>query len=233
MPAENPHRPPPPPAGDHPNDARERWNRRWAQRGVRTLVRPPAAWLAGSRALVLEARGRRALDVACGDGRNAIYLARLGFAVDAVDISDVAIAGLREAAAEAGLPITARRLDLEHARLPIGDYDVVVTINYLQRDLFGSLAAALAPGGVLVAETFTRAHARKLGQPLSERYLLAPGELRRAFRGLRLLRYREGIRDDGGGPRGVAGLVAGRRDVAPPAPRDGGADAPGAAGTRR
>jgi tellurite methyltransferase len=192
------------------DDERERWNRRWSERGVDPLGRPPSGWLAENRWLLLQPAGRRALDVACGDGRNAVYLAGLGFSVDAIDISDVAIGGLGVAARAAGLAIDARRVDLGQAPLPVARYDVVVTINYLQRDLFPALAAALLPGGILIAETFTRAHVTTLGGRLSEQFLLGPGELRTAFAQLRLLRYREGVRGDADRPRAVAGLVARR-----------------------
>jgi tellurite methyltransferase len=203
--------------GDGP-DARERWNRRWSERGVRPLQRAPAQWLVENARMLPGAGGRRALDVACGDGRNAVYLARRGFAVDAVDVSDVAIGGLRAAAGEAGLAITATRLDLEQTPLPADRYDVVVQINYLQRALFGSLVAALAPGGVLVAETFTRAHVERLGGRLDDRFLLRPGELLTACAPLRLLRYREGITGSPDRRKAVASLVSQRPAGSRPPP---------------
>jgi tellurite methyltransferase len=152
--------------------------------------------------------GRRALDLACGDGRNAAYLASRGFTVDAVDISDVAIDALRAAASRHGLAVNALRLDLELDPLPGTDYDVIVQINYLQRSLFGALGQALSPGGVLIVETVTRIHAEELGNAFDPRFLLAPGELRTAFRDLDMLRYEEGMVERSGRPRAVAGLVA-------------------------
>jgi SAM-dependent methyltransferase len=155
-----------------------------------------------------------------------VYLARLGFAVDACDVSDVAIDGLRAASREAGLAITATRMDLEHEPLPGDRYDVIVQINYLQRALFASLVAALAPGGVLVAETFTRAHVARLGGRLDDRFLLRPGELLAACAPLRLLRYRQGITGDADRRKAVASLVSERpasswraRQTPVPAPR--------------
>jgi 2-polyprenyl-3-methyl-5-hydroxy-6-metoxy-1,4-benzoquinol methylase len=189
---------------------RERWNRRYAERGLTPFPDRPSEWLAENRDLLAGPGGRRALDVACGDGRNAVYLAQLGFAVDAVDVSDVAVSALRAAALERGLNVDARRLDLEVETLPVARYDVVVQINYLQRDLFGALAQALVPGGLLVLETVTRAHVDELGKVFDARFVLDDNELLRSFPELRVRHYREGITDRGGRPRGVASLVAER-----------------------
>jgi tellurite methyltransferase len=190
--------------------ARDLWNRRWTERGRRALEHDPGAWLVQSRPLLPTAPGRLALDVACGDGRNAGYLARLGFVVDAVDISDVAVAAVRAAATELALPVRARRVDLEQATLPAARYDLIVQLNYLQRDLFGALAEALRPGGVLVMETFTRAHIEQLHREMDLRFVLERDELRTAFPSLDVLRYRESITTDATSPRAVAGLVAQR-----------------------
>src|SRR4051794_32227091 len=88
--------------------ARERWNARHRDAGVAD----PAEWVLSHRR-VLEARlPGRALDVACGVGRHAVFLAELGFHVDAVDVSDVAVARVRAVADERRLPIIAMRADL-------------------------------------------------------------------------------------------------------------------------
>ena len=133
--------------------ARERWNRRYTERGFVPFPDRPAEWLVENRAVLTGPGGRRALDLACGDGRNALFLAQLGFDVVAVDVSDVAINALRKAAVNRGLAVDARRVDLEDEALPGDRYDVIVQINYLQRDLFGSLARALTSGGILIVET--------------------------------------------------------------------------------
>ncbi len=141
----------------------------------------------------------RALDVACGRGRNALELARMGFRVDAVDCDRDALAEVAGRAAAEGLAVQAIERDLEREpNLPQPPYRVIVNINFLQRTLVGPLVAALAPGGLLLFETFTRACTR----PMRPGYLLEPNELLRAFADLTVLRYREGP---------VAGLVA-RRD---------------------
>jgi tellurite methyltransferase len=191
---------------------RERWNHRYAERGVHPFADAPAEWLAANRDLLAGGPGRRALDVACGDGRNSAYLAGMGFAVDAVDISDTVIDALRAAAASLELPVTAWRLDLERDPLPSGPYDVIAQLNYLQRSLFEALADALAPGGLLIVETVTRAHADQLGNRFDPRFLLEPGELLTAFGDLDVLRYEEGIVERSGRPRAVASLTARRLD---------------------
>jgi SAM-dependent methyltransferase len=190
--------------------SRERWNARYDAGSFEPFPAEPAEWLVEHRELLGAGAGRTAIDVACGDGRNARALAELGFAVDAVDVSDVAIARLRAAAAETGLRVDACALDLEHDAPPPDAYDVVVCMNYLQRDLFGALGAALRPGGLLLYETFSRAHVEELGRAFNPAFVLGRNELLRAFGDLHVLHYREGVAERRGGPRGVASLVARR-----------------------
>jgi tellurite methyltransferase len=197
-----------------PPGPRERWNRRYAERGVSAFPEAPAQWLVENRAVLSSTDGRRALDVACGDGRNAAYLAQLGFDVDAVDISDVVIATLEAAAIDRQLAVTPCRIDLERDPLPGSDYDVIVQLSYLQRSLFEPLARALAPGGILVVETVTRAHVEELGNHFDPRFLLERGELLASFPDLEVLRYEEGVAERSGRPRAVASLVARRRIAA-------------------
>jgi SAM-dependent methyltransferase len=190
--------------------AGERWNVRYTQ-DFRPFPDAPAPWLVAHRALLTG--GGRGLDVACGDGRNALYLAQHGYAVDAVDASDVAVEALRAAAQERDLAITPLVVDLEQEPLPAGRYDVIVTMNFLQRDLFGPLQDALAPGGLLFYETLGQAHVTLLGRSFNPAYLLQDGELPRAFPGLEVVEYFEGVAERSGAPRGIGAIVA-RRPVA-------------------
>jgi tellurite methyltransferase len=197
------------------SDARENWNRRYSEQEFEPFPDRPSEWLVENRELIERVgrsghRPRLALDVACGSGRNARYLAELGFAVDAVDVSDVAVAALRAAADERGLAVDARRIDLETEPLPVGRYDVIVQLNYLQRDLFGALERALTPGGILLVETVARAHVDELGNRFDPRFVLADNELLHAFPDLLVRHYREGVAERAGKPRGVASLVAER-----------------------
>jgi tellurite methyltransferase len=199
---------------DDEDPARERWNARYSGPEFEPFPDAPAEWLVENRALIeglrTPERVPRALDVACGDGRNARWLAELGFAVDAVDVSDVAIGALRLAAEARELSVEARVFDATQDALPVEEYDVVVVVHFLQRDVFGSLQAALRPGGVLLYETFTRDHVDVLGSSFNPAYLLDPNELLHAFAGLHVRHYREGIVGRGAHRSAVASLVAQR-----------------------
>jgi SAM-dependent methyltransferase len=189
-------------------NSRDRWNERYARPDRPWLPETPSEWLVAHEGLL--DGGGRALDVACGDGRNALYLAQLGYMVDAIDVSDVAIDALRAAVEARGLTmtITPRVVDLEHEPLPAGPYDVIVMANFLQRDLHEPLQDALAPGGLLVFETLARCHVDELGHSFNPEYLVAPGELPRAFGRLEVVDHHEGVAERSGQPRGVAGIVA-------------------------
>jgi len=126
----------------------------------------------------------RALDVACGAGRNAIHLAQQGWQVRAVDGSAAAIETLRSRAVV--LPIQTEVVDLQREKLAIetGAYDLIVDSYYLQRDLFPALKRGLCKGGVLIAIVHT-------GEPATPRRAAA-GELRSWFEGWEILHYYEG-----------------------------------------
>jgi SAM-dependent methyltransferase len=124
---------------------------------------------------------RRAFDVAMGRGRYAVELARAGFRTFGVDIKIDAVRDAVASAAAAGARLHAWCADLTRHPLPIARFDLVLVSRYLQRDLFEALQASVAPGGVVVYETFTTAQ-RALGTgPKSPDHLLEPGELRGRF----------------------------------------------------
>lgn len=186
-------------------DADRFWDERY-RREEAVPERGPAAFLVEHRHL-LPPRGR-ALDVAMGTGRNALYLASLGYEVTGIDVSGVAVERCRHEAARRGLPVEALRADLESYELPRASYDIVIDFYYLQRDLAPQLEAALRPGGVLVFESFTTEQRRFGWGPQNDEFLLGPGELRSLFPGLEVLAYREGLVDSERGMKAVAGLAA-------------------------
>ena len=165
----------------------------------------PARWLTEHAAL-LPRRGT-ALDVACGRGRHALWLAARGLDVVAVDRDAAALAALAGTAAQRGVRVTTRVVDLEAATpaLDAEAFDVIVVVHYLHRPLFPQLRAALNPGGLLVYETFTRAQARH-GKPTNPAILLEPGELTTLVAPLQVLAQREGTFD----VREVAAVIARR-----------------------
>ncbi len=125
----------------------------------------------------------RALDVACGLGRHAIWLAEHGWQVTAVDYSDVAIETLRKRSAERGVPMDARLADLERHDFVIEpqSFDLIVVCNYLQRDLFPAIKAGLRADGLIVAAISMLDDAPGL-KPMNPAYLLSSGELRSEFK---------------------------------------------------
>lgn len=173
---------------------RERWDARWREKSADVLAEP-AAFVTGL-APWLPARGR-ALDVAGGAGRNALWLARRGLDVTLVDISPVACDLARAAAAHAGVALTCVALDLERDDPPAGPWDLVLVHHHLDRALLPRLAAALAPGGLLAFAQPTRRNLERHEHP-SARFLLEEGELARlaAGLGLELLVCDEGWRSE-------------------------------------
>jgi SAM-dependent methyltransferase len=165
----------------------------------------PSAWLTGHRHLLPS--GGRALDVACGRGRHAFWLAAERFDVVAVDVDRDAVDFVNAEARQRGLSVTAEERDLEvgDPALGIRLYDLIVVFNYLHRPLFPFLVAALRPSGVLVYETFTRQQAF-IGRPTNPDFLLESGELEQLVAPLRILVAREGQYDG----RFIASVVAKR-----------------------
>ncbi|HEY9024031.1 MAG TPA: class I SAM-dependent methyltransferase [Burkholderiaceae bacterium] len=130
---------------------------------------PPSDWIVRWAPLLPAAA--QVLDVACGHGRHTRWLAAAGHRVTAVDRDPTLLAPL------AGLAETLQA-DLEAAPWPLPGrrFDAVVVTNYLWRPLFPVLQASVAPGGLLIYETFAQAHAA-FGRPRRPEFLLRPGEL--------------------------------------------------------
>ena len=165
-----------------------------------------------------------ALDIACGTGRHALFLAARGQHVTAVDFSGVALDILEVRARSMGAPVRRRKslheagrsfrggleliqTDLERAEFPERCYDLILCIQFLQRSLFPQMTRALRPDGVLLFETYTRAQLEFPDGPRNPAYLLETGELREAFPELSVMFYRE-LRAG----QGIASLVGKKRE---------------------
>jgi FolB domain-containing protein len=171
----------------------------------------PASWLAGHRHLL---KSGRALDLASGNGRNALYLAKEGFTVEAWDRNEEALAALAAKARESDLSITTRLVDLERdPSIPAETFDLVIIFYYLQRNLIPGIMKALRPGGIVVYETFLIDNHVRYNHPRHREFCLEHNELLALFHGLRILAYREGADDQGGDPQAtfLASLVAERQ----------------------
>jgi SAM-dependent methyltransferase len=149
----------------------------------------PSRWVRDWAHLV--APGGAVLDVASGAGRHARWFAAQGHPVTAVDRDAAALAAMQDEPR-----ITTLVADLEGAPWPLPDdakFAAVVVTNYLHRPLFSSLLQALAPGGVLIYETFAQGN-ETVGKPSNPAFLLKPGELLDAVRPrLRVVAFQDGF----------------------------------------
>ncbi|HLJ90788.1 MAG TPA: methyltransferase domain-containing protein [Candidatus Angelobacter sp.] len=192
-------------------DERDIWNRKYRE-AFQEPQKPDAFFLQAYDELLEPAPPGRALDVAGGLGRHALWLAERGWRVTLVDISDVAMERVRTQDDARGTlsKIETKVVDLTSPSVTAGielgreGYDLILVFLYLQRDLFPALIEALKPGGLLLYKTYT-AEGLNIGSvrgPHNPKYLLAPDELRQAFRELEILQYRE--------EGGVAEMIAKR-----------------------
>ena len=147
------------------------------------------------------------LDVGCGAGRHALFLARAGCSVIALDRSPEHLEPLARIAAAEQLTLAPVQADVERMSLVPGQLDLIVNTLFLYRPLFAEYSRALRPRGLLFFRTFTSDHMDVLGNQRPRReFLLEPGELKTAFPSLRLEYYDESIT----GGRAMATLVASR-----------------------
>ena len=147
----------------------------------------------------------RALDLAMGGGRNAVYLAKIGYETEGIDISREEVGEALELARKSGVDLKAHIRDLEgNVHFDKGAYDVIICFNYLHRPLIPEMKEALRTGGMIVYETYIIDQAR-FGRPRNPNHLLERNELLNMFREFRCLRYREGIIES---RKALAGIVA-------------------------
>jgi len=182
---------------------RERWDAKYSGKIAATL-NPPDDWL--SRHVATIPVGK-ALDLACGLGHNAIWLAQRGWQVDAVDISPVGLSLAKQLADQADCsPISWIAADLESFSPPIASCDLVIVFRFLDRLRLPQLISdTLRPGGTLIYETFARGQLSRPDNHLKNpQFTLEPNELPTLFPGLTVVAHEELDLPD----RSVARLVA-------------------------
>ncbi len=154
---------------------KEKWNRKFSEMPELLASRAPSALLAR---FYTEAPGKQALDLACGGGRHTLFLSEKGFHVDAVDISDVALAKLATKVDPA--KVRCIEADLERFTPEADRYDLIVITNFLERGVIRRAAEALKRDGIMIIETY-------MADPENEKkdanpdYLLQKGELKTFF----------------------------------------------------
>ena len=148
---------------------RERWDKKYKNNPTPTKIVEVVKEYAPL------AKGKEALDIACGMGRNSKFLAEAGFNVDALDISPIAINSLKDIAS-----INAIEVDFDTYRLKEDSYDLIVCTYFLNRALFPQIEKALKEEGIFIFETFMH-HPENTKAPSNKRFLLEKGELEKRF----------------------------------------------------
>lgn len=179
----------------------DKWNLRYREGAYAERTHPSALLKEWLPRLSISSPDPRAADIGCGAGRNSLYLARMGWSVAALDISQVALNRLAARAAAEKLPIVCTQADLEAAApLPRAlsnddDYDLVMMMRYTNLPLIDDLKPSLKTGGYLMVELHLQSDADVVG-PRNPKFRVAPGILREAAAGLDIVEYREGLFDE-------------------------------------
>lgn len=185
-------------------DEQAAWDKTYARVGY-VFGKEPAEFLAKH---IDELPKGRSLDIAMGEGRNTVYLAKKGFISEGVDISPVGLAKAQKLAAENRVKIITLNADLNKYHIKPDHYDVIINFYYLQRSLIPEIKAGLKKGGMVVFETHTMEQLKNAKNGGWERdFLLEPGELKRQFADFEILHYSE----TNDGKNAIASLLARKR----------------------
>ena len=160
-----------------------RWNQKYREGNPNPEFEPDS--ILTSHSNLLDGKGT-ALDLACGVGHNAIYLAARGYRVIAVDGSITGLHYCREAIRGKKLPISLIAADLEHFTLPNAYFDLVLVVRFLYRPLIPRIKRSIKPNGLVIYKTFNANH-RQNRPGFNKEYLLRHGELKKSFSDFHLL----------------------------------------------
>lgn len=202
------------------SSSRSRWDERYAE-GDWVEAGEPAAIVRDAHPFLEQMRGGRALDVACGAGRNAHFLARQGLRVMGVDLSVAGLRRMQGRAREEELPVLPILADAGRFHVRPGAFDLVVNTFFLLRASFPLLRSALRPGGLLLFETFSVLELDELGGDIRREFTLERGELLEAFPDFQVLLHEEGVFEREEGERGLARLIARKADGTRAGPASG------------
>jgi len=159
---------------------RTKWNQRFNSEET-FLGEKPSPFLSREIGRIRRlAPGKRALDLACGEGRNSIFLAHNGFVVTGLDISDVGLGKAVQRADKEGVIVDFRQVDLDEYRLT-EQFDLIINFNFLLRDLIPQEIHSLSPGGLLIIDTIMESP--QLLATHNPAYFLRQGELQRICEG--------------------------------------------------
>lgn len=173
---------------------KEKWDAKYIKKPILLKPRDSSENL---KNFITTCNGKKALDLACGAGKNTIFLAKNGFEVDAVDIAKIALDTLDNYATEIGLSTSINTLlvDLDDFTPKADTYDLVLMANYLDRDVINRAKTALHVGGIFIVETYMQdeENEKTKSNPIN---LLAPNELKEIFSSFEIIHYDEFKNED-------------------------------------
>ncbi len=183
----------------------KRWDKRFGRKEF-ALGKEPNPFL--KKHIRLLPKGK-ALDMATGEGRNAVFLAQNGFEVDAVDISERGLKKTQKLAREKGVHINTFLVDLDQYPIEKERYDLIANFYFLKRRLFPRIRKALKKGGKVIFETYTLDHREIATEgPKQRKFFLKSNEMLRVCSSFRILFFPEGIFREGRKRKAIASLIA-------------------------
>lgn len=186
---------------------REKWDKRYRE-GAYSERTQPSVFLTDWLGKIPTGR---ALDLACGAGRNAIHLAMSGFDVDAIDISGEALRRAQGNAQRLRLDINWLEQDLDSAPALETAYQLILIVRYVNLPLLRHVSTLLAPGGLLLCEEHLDSTAEVIG-PGDPAFRVRPGELAEAAEGLEILHLEEGVVTEPDGRQAALARLAARKN---------------------
>lgn len=177
------------------DEDRDKWQRKYRE-GAYAARKHPSVYLQQQLSALAPPR-QRALDLACGAGRNTLFLAAQGYQVDAIDIAGEALLRGQNSAAEGSLAgITWHEHDLDTGLPPgLDQYGLIIMIRYLDITLLREATQRLMQGGYVLAEVHLQTD-RPVAGPGSDRFRAMPDALVEVADGLEIIDYAEGISTD-------------------------------------